>query len=48
VQCISGHKEVVESLLKAGADTTVKMGDLTPVDIARDFDHPEILQLLEK
>lgn len=40
-----GHKEVVELLLKAGADRSLKMGDLTPQDIARDFDHPEILEL---
>lgn len=44
---ISGHKEVVHLLLKAGADTTIKMGDLSPHDIARDFDHPEILELFQ-
>jgi len=41
-----GHKQVAELLLKAKASTTVKMGDLTPVDIARDFDHHEIYRLL--
>ena len=45
--CISGHTSVVDELLKAGADRTLKMGDMTPVDIARDFDHTEILALLE-
>lgn len=46
--CPSGHKEIVEMLVKYGADIGMKMGDLTPVDIARDFDHPDILSLLEK
>lgn len=45
---IAGHREIVELLLKAGADISLKMGDLTPVDIARDFDHPEILNLLQQ
>ena len=44
---ISGHTNVIDELLKAGADRTLKMGDMTPVDIARDFDHTEILALLE-
>jgi ankyrin repeat protein len=44
---LTGHKDVVQLLLKAGASTTLKMGDLSPVDIARDFDHPEILELFE-
>ena len=44
---ISGHTNVVDELLKAGAARTLKMGDMTPVDIARDFDHTEILALLE-
>lgn len=41
------HSGVVDELLKAGADRTLKMGEMTPVDIARDFDHTEILALLE-
>jgi len=39
---------MVEFLLKAGADVNMKMGDLTPIAIARDFDHPEILELFQK
>ncbi|KAL4240026.1 hypothetical protein ACF0H5_000821 [Mactra antiquata] len=42
-----GHKDVVDLLLKAGADRTLKMGDMTAIDIARDFDHSELLQLLQ-
>ena len=34
-------------LLVAKADPTVLMGDLTPSDIARDFDHDNILMLIE-
>lgn len=41
-----GLKEIVELLLKAGADKSLKMGDLTPVEIARDFGHPNIYSLL--
>ncbi|WAQ97063.1 ANK3-like protein [Mya arenaria] len=41
-----GHAEIVGLLLKAGVDTSLKMGDLTPLDIARDFEHAEILELL--
>uniref|UniRef100_A0A0B6ZP05 SIPAR domain-containing protein n=1 Tax=Arion vulgaris TaxID=1028688 RepID=A0A0B6ZP05_9EUPU len=43
-----GHVKVVECLLKHGVDTTLKMGDTTVGDLARDFDHKEILVLLEK
>lgn len=42
----SGHASVVDELLKAGADKTLKMGEMTPTDIAKDFDHTEILALL--
>ena len=42
-----GHKDVAELLLKSGADKTLKMGDLTPVDIAREFDHPDLLDILQ-
>ncbi len=44
---LSGHEHVVEMLLVARADPTLKMGDLTPLDIARDFGHDEILKLFE-
>ena len=43
----SGHEHVVEMLLVAKADPTVLMGDLTPLDIARDFDHDNIVNLIE-
>lgn len=42
-----GHTSVVDELLKAGADRILKMGEMTAVDIARDFDHTDILALLE-
>ena len=43
-----GHKEVVKILLQAGASTKLKMGDLSPLDIARDFGHEEILSLMSR
>ncbi|CAH1795219.1 unnamed protein product [Owenia fusiformis] len=42
-----GHINVVEVLLCAKADRLAKMGDLTAIDIARDFGQEEVLQLLE-
>ena len=33
----SGNAEVVEKLLKLGSDQSLKMGDLSVQDIARDF-----------
>lgn len=41
-----GNDEVVEKLLKMGANVQLKMGDLTAQDIARDFGHAELLPLL--
>ena len=43
---VAGHVEVAELLMKAGADCALKMGDLSAVDIARDFDHTAIHNLL--
>lgn len=42
-----GHQGVVEALVAAGADVTLKMGSLSAMDIARDFDHSELIPLLE-
>lgn len=42
---ISGHKDVVKLLILANANLTLKMGDQTAVDIARDFGHHELLEL---
>ncbi|XP_050394308.1 uncharacterized protein LOC126812105 [Patella vulgata] len=42
-----GHVKVVELLIKAGANTQLKMGDLTPLEIARDFQHDDIVKLFE-
>ena len=43
-----GHTNVVVELLKAGADRTLKMGEMTAVDIARDFDHTDITAVFEE
>jgi hypothetical protein len=43
---IEGHKGVVKALVTAGADSTLKMGDLSAADIARDFDHRDLFVLL--
>ncbi|XP_070581122.1 uncharacterized protein [Ptychodera flava] len=40
-----GHREVCEVLVHAGADVNAKMGDLTPLQLARDMDQQEILQI---
>lgn len=46
--CDRGNLEVVQLLLKEGADKDVKdADDLTPADVARFADHNEIVQLLE-
>lgn len=42
----TGNDDVVEKLLKMGANVQLKMGDLTAQDIARDFGHAELLPLL--
>lgn len=42
-----GNAKMVELLLAAGADPSLKMGDSSAVDIARDFDHTEILAMLQ-
>ncbi|XP_062619995.1 uncharacterized protein LOC134281575 [Saccostrea cucullata] len=42
-----GNREVVEKLLKMGANAKLTMGDLTAEDIARDFGHAELLPLLK-
>jgi ankyrin repeat protein len=47
-----GHREVVELLLKHGADKTVKVSrgeatGLRPVDIARQEGHTALIPLLE-
>ena len=44
----TGHPKIVECLLKAKVDTECKMGDLTAMDIARDFGQEEILTLFEE
>ncbi|XP_064612317.1 uncharacterized protein LOC135476265 [Liolophura sinensis] len=41
-----GHLDVVKALVEAKADTTLRMGDLTPVNIAKDFNRSEIVQIL--
>ncbi|BFZ03550.1 hypothetical protein BsWGS_06589 [Bradybaena similaris] len=42
-----GHTKVVEYLLEHGADSQLKMGDTTVRDLARDFDHSDILKLFD-
>lgn len=43
----TGHTKVVEYLLEHGADSQLKMVDTTVRDLARDFDHSDILKLLD-
>lgn len=38
---------IVETLVKAGADVTLRMGDLTVAAIARDFDNLDIAEFIE-
>lgn len=46
IDLCAGHRKVVEMLIAAGADPTLKMGDLTAADIAKDFNHQDLLSLL--
>ncbi|XP_002731194.1 uncharacterized protein LOC100377359 [Saccoglossus kowalevskii] len=41
-----GHKEVCDALIKGNADVHAKMGDLTPLEMATDMGHDQILALL--
>ena len=43
-----GNEDIVKALLNTGACTTAKMGDLTPLDIAKDFGKDKIATLLEE
>lgn len=42
-----GHRDVVKLLIIANADINLKMGDLTAVDIARDFGHSDLIELFQ-
>ena len=44
---VPGHKDVVKLLILTRADINMKMGDLTAVDIARDFGHSYLLELFQ-
>ena len=44
----SGHKEVVELLIGNGANVNAKSKGWTPLDIAIEFEHTEIADLLRK
>ncbi|GFN98418.1 caskin-1 [Plakobranchus ocellatus] len=43
-----GHEEIVACLLKHGADSSLKMGETSVTALARDFNHTEILEMLNK
>ena len=43
----AGHSNVVEVLLCAKADRHAQMGDLSPLQIAKDFGHSDIVDILE-
>ncbi|XP_005093860.2 uncharacterized protein LOC101861107 [Aplysia californica] len=43
-----GHEKIVECLLRHGANPHLKMGSTTVRDLARDFEHTEILDLLDE
>jgi hypothetical protein len=44
---VPGHKDVVKLLILTRADINLKMGDLTAVDIARDFGRSDLLELFQ-
>ena len=44
----SGHKEVVELLIANGANVNTKDKGWTPLDIAIEFEHSEIADILRK
>ena len=43
---VSGHVGVAELLMQAGADTSLEMSGMTALDIAKDFGHFRICNLL--
>ncbi|EDV27870.1 uncharacterized protein TRIADDRAFT_52847 [Trichoplax adhaerens] len=43
---MNGDDAMVRSLVAAGADVYAKMGDLTPLDIAKDFEMDNLIELL--
>ena len=43
-----GHKEIVELLIKNGADVNIKYYRQTPLDIANAHDNTEIANLIKK
>ena len=43
----SGQKDVVRLLVEQGADITKTWKNKTPLQIAREVNHPEIIHLLE-
>ncbi len=46
---VRGEKEVVELLLRANANQILQNGEnKTALDLARDFNHPAVVQLLER
>ena len=47
-EIILGHEHVVEMLLVAKADPTLLMGDLSPLNIAKDFGHDSIHNLIKE
>jgi len=44
----SGHKEIVELLIANGANVNTKAKGWTPLDIAIEFEHSEIADILRK
>lgn len=44
---LSGHEKVVEQLLKAGASIDEKMGDLSALTIATEFEHDGIVEMIK-
>ena len=44
----TGHEAAVAKLLEVGADRNCLMGDETPLQVARDFMHEDIADLLKE
>ena len=44
---LSGNSSIVRSLLKAGADASLRMGDSTPLTLAKELGQEEVAKVFK-
>jgi len=47
IAVMHGNSSIVRSLLKAGADASLKMGDATPLTLAKEMDQEEVVKVFK-